>query len=305
MIWVVGNKGMLGSELCGILTYEYKQDFIGTGHEVDICDYNTLKSFVDSQLKKDIHFSCIVNCAAYTNVNKAESDKDNCYRINVTGPENLAKISEEYEIPLIHISTDYVFDGKSRKPYTEEMEVNPTGFYGQSKASGEKAIQTQTDNYFIIRTAWLYGIHGHNFVKTMLKVFNEKASAKVVNDQFGTPTYTKDLAMTLAFFARNTDSLPNLPRGIYHFTDMGNISWYDFACEINEIAFNIGLLTKKADILPCTTDEYPTPAPRPSFSVLSKDKISKILPWKIPDWKDSLLNYLNEEKSVIIHSSNS
>lgn len=303
MIWLVGYKGMLGTELSNVLKNE-NLEFIGTEIEVDITDYNILQEFVTSQKKKNINFSCIINCAAYTNVDKAESDKDLCYKINVTGPENLAKIAEQNKIPLVHISTDYVFDGKASVPYTEDMEINPTGVYGTTKAYGEKAIQNQTENYFIIRTAWLYGIYGRNFVKTMLRIFKEKGAAKVINDQFGTPTYAKDLARTLAFFANafeNQQTLQtNLTPGIYHFTDMGQISWYDFACAINDAAFEQGLITQKAKVTPCTTEEYPTPAPRPAYSVLSKEKISKILPWQIPDWHESLLNYLKEEKSAII-----
>ncbi len=300
MIWVVGNKGMLGTELCDVLKNEYKLKFIGTGHEVDITDFNALNNFIETQKKTNVHFSSIINCAAYTNVNKAESEKELCYKINVNGVENLAKIAAKNNIPLIHISTDYVFDGKAAVPYTENMKINPTGTYGSSKAEGEKAIQKQTDNYYIIRTAWLYGIHGNNFVKTMLRIFKEKGAAKVVSDQFGTPTYTKDLARAAAFFAETlnskTTSEVGIRPGIYHFSDIGEISWYDFACTINDYAFEYGLITKKADISPCSTEEYPTPAPRPAYSVLSKEKISKILPWQIPDWKTSLLDYLKEEK---------
>ena len=303
MIWLVGYKGMLGTELCNVLKNE-KLEFIGTEIEVDITDYNVLNDFITAQKGKNVNFSCIINCAAYTNVDKAESDKDLCYKINVTGPENLAKIAAKNNIPLIHISTDYVFDGKASVPYTEDMEINPTGVYGTTKALGEKAIQKQTDNYFIIRTAWLYGIYGRNFVKTMLRIFKEKGAAKVINDQFGTPTYANDLARALAFFAHSFEnssfSSEKPKQGIYHFTDIGKISWYDFACAINEAAFEQGLIAQKAIVTPCSTEEYPTPAPRPAYSVLSKEKISKILPWQIPDWHESLLNYLKEEKTAIL-----
>ena len=316
MIWVIGNKGMLGTELCDVLN-ERKIDFIETGHEVDITDKQALDNFISSQTEKKI--TCIINCSAYANVDKAESEIEQCYKINAEGTENLAKISKQYGATLIHISTDYVFDGKSSEPYTENMKINPIGVYGTSKAKGELAIQNKIKNFYIIRTAWLYGIYGKNFVKTMLKLLNERNTIKVVNDQFGTPTYARDLAHIISLFAYQIEnsSKNKIPFGIYHFTNIGKTSWYEFACKINELGQKYKLIKNNPQVLPCTTSEYPTAAIRPVYSVLSKEKIINAINnldtdfkhsfeqyhieqsaqsiWEIPDWQTSLEIYIKRE----------
>lgn len=298
MIWVIGNKGMLGTELCEVLKNKEKLPFVSTDLDVDITNQKALDDFAENMAKKNTPITCIINCAAYTNVNKAESDKDFCHLLNVEGPANIARTAKKIGAVLIHISTDYVFDGKSNFPYTEDMKINPTGVYGTTKAQGEEALKKQTDEFFIIRTAWLYGIYGNNFVKTMLRILEEKSSAKVVQDQFGTPTYALDLSNAIAFFARKIENNEKnaVPFGIYHFTNLGKTNWFEFASKICEEGIKNGLITHEAAVFPCTTEEYPTPAPRPAYSVLSKDKIAKILDFKIPEWQESLNHYLEREK---------
>lgn len=292
MIWLIGNKGMLGTEVSETLT-QRQLDFIGTDREVDITNIESMRSFVKKQSTSGKPFTCIINCAAYTNVNKAESDIELCTKLNVQGPANIAKVAKELSAVLIHISTDYVFDGNAKTPYTEEMEQNPTGVYGKTKGDGEKRIFEETDKAYIIRTAWLYGKHGNNFVFTMLRVMNENGSVKVVRDQFGTPTFAFDLARAIVDFAQAVETKGDKPDfGIYHFTNLGETNWFEFANEIYRLGRIHNKINRETIVNPCTTAEYPTPAPRPSYSVLSKDKISKVLTWKIPDWKTSLEKFI-------------
>lgn len=296
MIWLIGCNGMLGSEIAREFG-EKKIDFIGTDREVDFTDENAISDFVkkvDSDGKK-IDF--IVNCAAYTAVDKAESDQELAERLNVLGPKNLACTAKKIGATLIHISTDYVFDGTGRTPRTEDMPVAPIGVYGVTKADGEKAVSENTDKYYILRTAWLYGWAGKNFVYTMIRAMNTHDSVKVVNDQFGTPTFAGDLAnviIKLICVSKDSAAENPVPYGIYHCTDLGEISWWDFTNEIKAQGIEAGWITNKSCIVnPCTTDEYPTPAKRPAYSVLSKEKIQKALGIALPDWKKSLHIFLN------------
>lgn len=285
MIWVIGCHGMLGTELCRLLT-ENKIDFEGTDRNVDMTDFSSLENFAAG---KKIDF--IINCAAYTAVDKAESDKDLAEKLNVEGPKNIARLAKKIGAKMIHISTDYVFDGNATSPLTEDLPVKPIGVYGETKAAGEKAVQKETDEYYILRTAWLYGWDGKNFVYTMIRAMNTHPAVKVVNDQRGTPTFAGDLANVIIKITEK-----NIPFGIYHVTDLGEITWFDFTNEIKRQAEKCGFITnKECKVNPCTTAEYPTPAKRPAYSVLSKEKIQSALKIKLPDWKESLKVFLESQ----------
>lgn len=282
MIWVIGANGMLGTELCRLLK-ENNIDFEGTDRSVDITDFAALFSFAAG---KKIDF--IVNCAAYTAVDKAESDQALAEKLNADGPRNIARVAKKIGAKLIHISTDYVFDGTASSPLTENLPVKPIGVYGETKALGEKAVQEETSEYYILRTAWLYGWDGKNFVYTMIRAMNSHPAVKVVDDQKGTPTFCGDLACVIIKITQK-----NIPYGIYHVTDEGETTWFGFACEIKNQAEKAGLITNKScKVNPCTTSEYPTPAKRPAYSVLSKRKIQDALEIKLPEWKESLKVFL-------------
>lgn len=284
MIWLIGCKGMLGSEIARQFE-ENKIEYVGTDREVDFTDYTSIQNF-----SRDKKIDFIVNCAAYTAVDKAESDRELAQKLNEEGPANLSKLCNSINATLIHISTDYVFDGTGNTPRTEDMPVAPIGVYGETKALGEKAVTSICNKYYILRTAWLYGWNGKNFVYTMLKAMNTHDAVKVVNDQRGTPTFAGDLAGVIIKIINSTEKVPC---GIYHCTDLGDITWWDFTNEIKKQGVEAGYLTNKDCVVnPCTSDEYPTPAKRPAYSVLSKEKIQKTLGIKLPDWKESLSVFL-------------
>ncbi len=287
MIWLVGCTGMLGSELARRLEKE-KIDFVASDSRVDISDFSALEAFVCG---KTIDF--IINCAAYTAVDKAEAEEERAFKINSMGAENLARIAKEIGAKLIHISTDYVFDGSGNTPRTEDMAVNPVGVYGKSKADGEKRIMDILSEFYILRTAWLYGWNGKNFVYTMIRAMNSHESVKVVDDQHGTPTFCGTLSDVIISIVKSSASNP-LPYGIYHVTDEGETTWFGFTQEIKRQAAVLGILQNKAcKINPCSTEEYPTPAKRPAYSVLSKKKIQDALKIQLPDWKESLSAFLD------------
>lgn len=287
MIWLIGYKGMLGTEI-----YEqFKNDnidFVYSDKEVDISDLAQLEKFAD---KKDI--SWIINCSAYTAVDKAESEFDVCNTINNIGVGNIAKIAQRINAKLIHFSTDYVFDGENKNPYDEGGSTNPQSVYGKTKLDGENSIISIFDKYFIIRISWLYGQYGGNFVGTMLRLFGERDEISVVSDQRGTPTYALELAKNIINLIKSDSEL----YGVYHYSDEGDISWYDFALEIYKIAKNIGLITRDIKIHPIPTDNYPTPAKRPAFSLLNKSKIKSNLKFNVVDWGKNLEHYLTERQN--------
>jgi dTDP-4-dehydrorhamnose reductase len=287
MIWLIGCKGMLGTEIARQFS-ENKIDFVGTDIDVDITDSQALAKFVKG---KDISY--IINCSAYTAVDKAESDADFAKKLNEDGPRNIANLANQIHAKMIHISTDYVFDGTGTEPYTEDMPVAPIGVYGRTKAAGEAAVRQNLKEYYIIRTAWLYGWAGKNFVYTMIKAMNSHDSVKVVNDQKGTPTFAGDLANVIIQIINKDD----VSYGTYHCTDLGEITWWDFTNEIKKQGIELGLITnKECAVNPCSTDEYPTPAKRPAYSVLSKDKIQKTLGMSLPEWKSSLNVFLKSSQ---------
>ena len=285
-ILVTGSKGQLGSEI-EALSSRYPYTFIFTDKEtLDISNEEVVKHFIE-----DNNITTIINCAAYTAVDKAESEIELADKINHLAVEYLAKASKEKNIQLIHISTDYVFDGTSFRPYVETDSTNPQGVYGQSKLDGEKVLQViNPKNSIIIRTSWVYSSFGANFVKTMLRLGKEKESLGIIFDQVGTPTYARDLAKTVL------DILPKIENEeveIYNYSNEGVLSWYDFAKEIMRMA----KLDCKID--PIETKEYPTPAKRPHYSLLNKTKIKNEFNITIPYWKDSLdecLKIIKEKK---------
>lgn len=223
-------------------------------------------------------FDWCINCAAYTAVDKAETDRIKAYEVNVDGVENLAKTCRDFNSKLIHISTDFVFNGELKKPYTETHETNSLSVYGASKLEGEKKTQTYLDHFFIIRTSWLYSEYGNNFLKTMLRLSKDRDELGVVADQIGTPTNAMDLAAIILKIIQEN----NTDYGIYNYSNEGIASWYDFAVAIFEL--------KSVDIKvkPITTEDFPTPAKRPSYSVLDKTKIKNVFKVEIPHWKNSL-----------------
>ena len=286
MIWLIGCKGMLGTEIARQLT-ENKIDFVGTDIDVDITNPQALASFVTGK-----KITYIINCSAYTAVDKAESDADFAKKLNEDGPRNIANLANQIHAKMIHISTDYVFDGAGTVPYTEEMPIAPIGVYGKTKAAGEAAVRQNLNEYYIIRTAWLYGWAGKNFVYTMIKAMNTHDSVKVVNDQKGSPTFAGDLANVIIQIIYKD----NVPYGTYHCTNLGEITWWDFTNEIKRQGVELGLITNKECVVnPCSTDEYPTPAKRPAYSVLCKDKIQTKLGIRLSFWKDSLSVFLKSE----------
>lgn len=274
-ILVTGANGQLGKEMNVILEQNCPGKTIYTDIDtLDITDGNAVSEFVEKN-----GITHIVNCAAFTAVDKAETEQTLCYRINVDAVQNIAKAASKSGAKVIHISTDYVFDGKSYKPYTEADKVNPVSAYGSSKRKGEMVLLSYCPDAVIIRTAWLYSPHGHNFVKTMLKLGMERQELRVVFDQVGTPTSASDLANAIYSILTARQWIA----GTYHFSNEGVISWYDFAKAIHRIAS-----IKTCHVTPVTTDDYPTPATRPHYSVLDKSKIKSTFGIEIPYWEDSL-----------------
>lgn len=271
-ILVTGANGQLGTELKKLLPNAVFTDV----DTLDITNLDAVQSFV-----KQNNIGTIINCAAYTAVDKAEDDSDIAKKINEDGPRNLALSGAK----ILHISTDYVFDGKNYQPYLPEDEANPISVYGCTKRAGELAVLENAQIAIVIRTAWLYSAHGNNFVKTMRRLGSERETLNVVSDQIGSPTFAGDLAQAIV------DILPQMNetnKGIYHYTNEGVCSWYDFATEI----MNLSDLACKVNPIPSTA--YPTKATRPFYSVLSKEKIKNVFNIEIPHWKESLVKCLKQ-----------
>ena len=315
MIWVIGSTGMLGAELCRLLQ-KNKIPYAGTSSDVDARDFKALKDFAEKwesdnyfSARKNGHssrFTGLVNCSAYTAVEKAESDKKAAQELNEDAPQNIARVARELGAKLIHVSTDYVFDGKGSVPYKENDPKSPLGGYGLTKSNGEDLIQKMMTQYVIIRTSWLYGFDRPNFVYTMAKLMNEKDEIRVVNDQFGTPTFTADLAQAILLVIKNVEkagsdifSKEGLPYGVYHYTDEGQTTWHEFALQIQRLLKKRKLLSNDCKVLPCSTEEYGAKVERPAYSVLSKEKIKAALKIKIPKWQDSLERFIKDSNFSI------
>lgn len=287
MIWLVGHRGMLGTAVeRGLVSAGLAH--IVSDMDVDITDSRAVEGFAGG---RDV--DVIINCAAYTAVDRAESEEEKAFAINATGPANLAVFAEKKGARLIHVSTDYVFDGTKKKPYTVSDTPNPHSAYGRSKLAGEKRIAELTGNYAIVRTAWLYGLDGPNFVATMLRLMEERDELGIVDDQRGSPTYAEDLAAALIAGWRSAEPGP----GIYHFTNDGETTWYGFAKEIYSRASEMGLLSSECRIKPITTHQYPTPAARPANSILDKADIVQDWGVVLRPWQESLDDYLRELKT--------
>ncbi len=291
-ILIIGAAGQLGHDLMSVFASEHEvigADIAGAQaqHDIDITDAGAIDAFI-----VDIRPDLVINAAAFTNVDGCEANSKACWEVNADGAGNIARACAGLEaaeagqlgrIPanLIHISTDYVFDGTKRQPYVENDPVAPLGEYGKSKYDGEQQVrEALPDRHLIVRTAWLFGDHGANFVKTMLKLGRERGQLKVVNDQTGSPTYALDLAKSLRSLAENHLSDP----GVYHMTNSGHCTWYEFACEIFRLA------DVSVDLGRTTTEEYNAPAPRPAYSVLANTRAPEVV---MPHWRDGLIECLD------------
>lgn len=273
-ILVTGANGQLGSEMRA-LAQEYPQhayEFTDV-QELDICDEAAVRKYITGK-----QIEVVVNCAAYTAVDKAEEDEEQAYRLNAVAPGLLAQVAQACGTALIQLSTDYVFDGTAHLPYTEDCTPCPNSVYGRTKLEGERQVMEHCERAVIIRTAWLYSVYGNNFVKTMIRLGRERDRLGVVFDQIGTPTYAHDLARTIYAIIDK-----GMIRGIYHFSNEGVCSWYDFTRAIHRLA---GISSCR--VSPLHTSEYPTKANRPAYSVLDKTKIKTTFDIEIPHWEESL-----------------
>lgn len=284
-ILVTGANGQLGNEIRRLCRNFPGLEFIFTDVDMlDITNPDAVSVFMEASKP-----AIVVNCAAYTNVDGAEDDVKAARKVNALAPQVLAAACAMQEAFLIHISTDYVFDGEKESPYNEEDETNPISVYGSSKLEGEEKIKTVFDNYLIIRTSWLYSEYGHNFMRTILALAKEKDKIEVISDQYGSPTYARDLANCIIDIIVKSILNPRayLP-GIYHYTNQGSCSWNEFAQEIINVA---GITT--CEVVPITTDQYPHKAQRPRNSILDTTKVRSAFGIGIPNWKDSLRECLS------------
>jgi len=280
-ILVTGGNGQLGQSIQSL------EKELGNGNTYIYLDADKLDITNEEQIEAAVNEykpAFIVNCAAYTAVDKAETENDLAYAINAKAAENLAKACKAHNIRLIHVSTDFVFGETAPLPLTEDMEARPTGVYGATKLAGEELIRQNMDEYFIIRTSWLYSEFQHNFLKTMIRLGNERDELSVVYDQTGTPTYAVDLAGFIIYIVSSAST----DYGVYHYSNEGVTSWYDFAYEIFKLS------SIKINLKPITSDKFPTPAKRPNYSVMSKDKVKETFGITINHWTDSLANCIKK-----------
>lgn len=276
-VFVTGVRGQLGYDVVNELE-KRGMEAIGVDiQEMDITDADSVNSVIGEAAP-----DAVIHCAAYTAVDAAEDNEELCRKVNAQGTQNIANMCKKLDIPMIYISTDYVFDGQGERPWLPDDERAPLNVYGQTKYEGELAVQNTLDKYFIVRIAWVFGVNGKNFIKTMLNLGKTRDHLTVVNDQFGSPTYTYDLARLLV------DMIQTDKYGIYHATNEGICTWYEFACEIFRQA---GIAV---DVAPVTADQYPAKAKRPSNSRMSKDKLEENGFERLPSWQDALGRYLKE-----------
>ncbi len=283
VVLVTGANGQLGQAIQSVVGNYPSIDFVFcSSSELNITNKNNCETIFEKYKPQ----FCI-NAAAYTAVDKAESEPEKAYAINVTGAQNLAAVCKSNDTTLLHVSTDFVFDGLATQPYLEEAIPNPTGVYGVTKLQGEQAIQNTWEKHFIIRTSWVYSQFANNFMKTMLRLASERDSLSVVSDQIGTPTNAVDLAECLLTIISTQHPTSNNQHlyGIYNFSNEGECSWYDFAAEIFKVN-NISI-----HLQPIPTTAYPTPAKRPAYSVLDKSKIKSLFGIEVKDWKKNLMKF--------------
>jgi len=285
-ILVIGKSGQLAWELNRLSSAVHEIVCLGR-NDVDIASSSSLIDTLTTYQAE-----AVINASAYTAVDQAESDAKNAYALNALSVGNIAKACNSLSIPLIHISTDFVFHGDKGSPYLSSDDINPLGVYGASKAEGEKLItEIYPENSAIIRTSWVYSTHGNNFVKTMLKLMSSKPELGIISDQIGSPTYARGLAEACILSLTNTVKL----NGIHHYTDTGVASWFDFAVAIQHIGLDLGLLNKKIPIKPISTSQYPTPAKRPHYSVLDKSSLVEALPEiSLIHWQEQLRHMMTE-----------
>ncbi|MFP4011821.1 MAG: dTDP-4-dehydrorhamnose reductase [Spirochaetaceae bacterium] len=303
MIWLIGNNGMLGQEVERVLR-EGGRELVASDREVDITSTRAVEEFFAEHAP-----DWLINCAAYTAVDRAEDEPKAAERLNALGPENLARACATHGAALVHVSTDYVFDGERHGPYPEDAQPNPIGVYGKTKAEGERRIAAVLDHRIICRTAWLFGPGGGNFVSTMIRLFAERDELAVVSDQHGRPTYAPDLARTLVALLDNAEigaaqpagepgsAGAACPWGAYHFSNSGETTWYEFATEIYRRATLRGLVSSTCSIRPVTSAEYPTKAHRPANSVLSTARTEAVLGAPPRPWQEALADYLDAVES--------
>jgi dTDP-4-dehydrorhamnose reductase len=297
-IWLVGEYGMLGRAVSRAISRRATShgpiEVIGTDLDCNICDPQVVE-----EKAAQIRPSVIINCAAYTHVDNAESSLDAAMAVNARGPEHLAVAARTHQSLLIHISTDYVFDGTGKKPYLENDVCSPLGVYGQTKFAGEEAIHAvmKADDrpHYILRTSWLFGQDGGNFVKTMLGLMHEKETLQVVSDQIGRPTYCEDLAERILLLV-SSDAKNRIPYGTYHFANRGETSWHGFAKAIFEEATKMAFPLAVKNIDAVDSSAFPRPAPRPAYSVLDTTKIEKALAQQPRPWREALCDYLQHIK---------
>ena len=299
-ILVTGKNGQLGRSIHKVIstnsteinTNQNLNEFVFVGRgELDLSQEEGVANYFNNNDK----FDFIINCAAYTAVDKAEQEQELANQVNHLAVKQLAEIANKQQAKLMHISTDYVFDGESKKSYTETDETNPINIYGKTKLAGEKALQKiMPTNAIIIRTSWVYSEYGNNFVKTMLRLGKERDEISVVDDQIGSPTYATDLANVILDIVQNVEfKEPSQTTQIYHYSNEGEISWYEFAKEIFE------LTDIQCSVSSITTEQYPTPAKRPKKTLMNKDKIAKKFSVNTPDWKESLNNFLLKKRKKL------
>lgn len=313
MIWVIGSTGMLGAEVCRVAQKE-KIPLAATASDVDARDYNALKDFTEKCETQNYLAShkaqgqrakieWIVNCSGYTAVEKAEKEKNAATALNVEAVKNIARVARGCGAKLIHISTDYVFDGASSHPYDEDAKKNPLGIYGLTKSLGEDEIQKTMTQFFILRTSWLYGFGRPNFVTTMARLMESKPQIKVVSDQRGTPTFAADLADAILKIIKISDKAgtdifrkKSISYGIYNFSNLGETSWYGFALEIQRLLKKYRRIQNECAVQPCTSEEFGAKVERPAYSVLSKEKIISAMKIKIPKWQESLEKFIKDSR---------
>lgn len=287
-VLITGAAGQVGSELVKLAPAGF--DVVGyNSSELDITNAQQVQQIVTEQSP-----ALIINAAAYTAVDKAESDAERAYAVNETGVKNLVEAALSLGIPVFHISTDYVFDGTATEPYKETDPVGPTGIYGASKLAGEQALANSGVKHIILRTSWVFGAEGNNFVKTMLRLGKERDTLGVVADQHGCPTSAASIANVLWQLAQKYTEEGELPWGIYHFSNAPATTWYGFACEIFKQAVEAGMLGKEPIVNAITTTDYPTPAKRPIWSVLDTKKIQRVINCDNCLWKSELTVVLRE-----------
>ncbi|WP_371017761.1 dTDP-4-dehydrorhamnose reductase [Pseudalkalibacillus sp. JSM 102089] len=281
IVLVTGSSGQLGSDVVSILSKENYKVFGFSRSELDITSIDNVE-----QIFNDINPDIVIHCAAYTNVDLAEENSDDAFRVNAIGTRNLAAASEEAGAKLVYISTDYVFNGEGNLPYTEFDTTSPLGIYGRSKLAGEKHVETLCNRFFILRTSWVYGANGKNFVKTMLKLAEDKSSIDVVDDQQGCPTYTMDLVKCISLLIKTKKY------GTYHVSNSGSCSWYEFAKAIfTKAGINI-------NVNPVTTENFPRPAERPKYSVFGHLNLRLNEFPEMRNWQSALDEFLKQESEV-------